>query len=60
MKTLLQKLQSALSRVNGNTTTMQDEKNYDEYFCICCKNRVYEYQYNHLHRVCYKCWYERI
>lgn len=55
-KTLLQKLNSALSKVNGNTMLIED-RGYDEYFCKCCNSRVYEDSYNHLKSQCYKCWY---
>lgn len=58
---LLQKLQSALNKINGNILTIYDDnRGYDEFFCIECNSRVYEDQYNHLKRVCYKCWFEKL
>lgn len=54
---LLKKLQTALSKVNGNTITMEDQ-GYKEYFCPVCKERVYEEQYNHTKKCCFECWYE--
>lgn len=55
---LLAKLQNALSKVNGNTLTMDNDRGYDEYFCPKCNNRVYEEEYNHKQSCCYKCWFK--
>jgi len=56
--TLLQRLQSALSKVNGNTLTMEDDRGYDEYYCSKGNHRVFEDQYNHKHQCCYQCFYK--
>lgn len=58
--TLYRKLQSALNKVGGNTLLIESEETskYDEYFCVLCKNRVYEEAYNHKHKCCFKCFYE--
>ena len=55
--TLLRKLQTALSKVDGNVMTIEDNRGYDEYFCTCCKGRVTEDRYNQKQKVCYSCWY---
>ena len=58
--TLYRKLQSALSKVDGNTLLIErvEDRGYDEYFCCHCKKRVYDDAYNHKHHMCYKCWFD--
>lgn len=56
--TLLKELQKALSKVNGNTLTIEDDRGYDEYWCDLGKHRVYEDSYNQKHKCCYACWYK--
>ena len=53
---LLKKLNTALSKVYGNSL-LAEESEYDEFFCTVCKERVSEDRYNHKHRCCYSCWY---
>ena len=57
---LYRKIQSALSKINGNTLLIErvEDRGYDEYFCTCCKQRVTEDSYNHKHKVCYTCWFD--
>lgn len=57
MLSLLQKLQSALNKVNGNTMLIEDDRGYQEYYCTIGDHRVYEDQYNYRHSCCFKCWY---
>lgn len=56
MKTLLEKLQSVLSKVDGNYMTREEPK-YDEFYCVKCHQRVYEDQYNHKNSQCFECFY---
>lgn len=53
---LLNKLQRALSPIYGNTLLTQ-ERQYDEYFCKVCHDRVSEDKYNHKHSICFGCFY---
>ena len=57
MSTLLKKLQTALSKVDGNTMTAELPK-YDEFWCKVGKHRVYEENYNHKHQCCYQCFWD--
>ena len=56
--TLLQKLQTALNSIYGNTLTMDEDRGYDEYWCDIGKHRVYEDEFNSKQGVCFKCFYK--
>ena len=56
--TLLKELQNALNSVYGNSLLIEDDRKYDEYFCVVCKGRVSEDRYNHKMKCCYDCWFK--
>ena len=56
--TLLKSLAEAINKVHGNSIMIEEDSHYDEYYCVSCKNRVYESEYNHKHSQCYSCWYK--
>ena len=53
--TLLAKLQNALSKVNGNTKNLYDDRGYDEYYCTIGDHRVYEQEYIPSKNACWCC-----
>lgn len=55
---LLAKIQKTISKVNGNTLTIEERK-HDEFYCLECENNVTEDRFNHKHGVCYACFYAK-